>query len=239
MSSTPNKSQTSQSPKPNKAVAKPSVWRVIRNRIIAGLFVALPLFITYAIIKWLYETLYTVAIGPISRFLLDIWYPDQDAHPFAIEYLLAPATAFGLGLGLLFIAGMFFRSRLYYTVDWILNNVPGVNMVYSVVSNVFNALQRSQSGTENFKRVVLVQFPHPGMKVPAFVTSECREETTGETILCVYVPTTPVPTSGYMLMVPDSEVVSVDWDLQDTLQAIVSGGITVPEVVRYHPKKIA
>lgn len=237
-------STKSSSPKPSpkqstKVTNKPSVWRVIRNRIIAGLFVALPLFITWVIIKWLYDTLYALAIGPISRFLLGIWYPDQDALPFAIEYLLAPATAFALGLGLLFVAGMFFRSRLHYTVDWILNNVPGVNMVYSVVSNVFEALQRSQSGTENFKRVVLVQFPHPGMKVPAFVTSECREETTGETILCVYVPTTPVPTSGYMLMVPDSEVVSVDWDLQDTLQAIVSGGITVPEVVRYHPKKIA
>ena len=156
-----------------------------------------------------------------------------------IQYVLAPATAFALGLGVLFVAGMFFKSRLYYTVDWILNNVPGVNMVYSVVSNVFEAVQRSQSGTENFKRVVLVEFPHPGMKVPAFVTSECREESTGETILCVYVPTTPVPTSGYMLMVPETDVVTVNWDLQETLQAIVSGGITVPEVVRYHPQNIA
>ena len=77
------------------------------------------------------------------------------------------------------------------------------------------------------------------MKVPAFVTSECQEESTGETILCVYVPTTPVPTSGYMLMVPETDVVPVNWDLQETLQAIVSGGITVPEVVRYHQKKIA
>ena len=56
----------------------------------------------------------------------------------------------------------------------------------------------------------------------------------GDVILCVYVPTTPVPTSGYMLMVPEEQVVAVDWDLQETLQAIVSGGLTVPPTVQYN-----
>jgi uncharacterized membrane protein len=72
------------------------------------------------------------------------------------------------------------------------------------------------------------------MKAPAFVTSECLEETTGKVILCVYVPTTPVPTSGYMLMIPEEDVVTLNWDLEETLQAIVSGGITVPPRVTYH-----
>ena len=130
---------------------------------------------------------------------------------------------------------MFLNSRLHQFLDWFLNNVPGVNMVYSVVSNVFESLQRSKFGAENFKRVVLVEFPHPGMKVPAFVTSETQDESTGEEILCVYVPTTPVPTSGYMLMVPAANAIALDWDLQETLQAIVSGGITAPETVRYYP----
>ena len=58
---------------------------------------------------------------------------------------------------------------------------------------------------------------------------------TNKTILCVYVPTTPVPTSGYMLMVPEENVVALNWDLQETLQAIVSGGITVPGKVSYGP----
>ncbi len=58
-------------------------------------------------------------------------------------------------------------------------------------------------------------------------------------ILCVYVPTTPVPTSGYMLLVPEDEVVDVNWDLQETLQAIVSGGITVPRDVIYDRHPIA
>jgi uncharacterized membrane protein len=112
-------------------------------------------------------------------------------------------------------------------------NVPGVNTVYSAVSKVFNAISSSQTGTDKFKRVVLVQFPHPGMKAPAFVTGECLDQKTGRTILCVYVPTTPVPTSGYMLMVEQADVVELNWDLEETLQAIVSGGITVPKTVNW------
>ena len=92
---------------------------------------------------------------------------------------------------------------------------------------------RDRQDVNQFKRVVLVPFPHPGMKAPAFVTSECTDTSTGQTILCVYVPTTPVPTSGYMLLIPQAEVVDLNWDLEDTLQAIVSGGITVPKDVSY------
>ena len=215
------------------------VLKILRNRVIAGLFVVLPLFITYFVIKWLYDVLSDLLIGPIASWLFNSWrnsnwFPNSERLQYVIENIAAPSAALALVVGLLFIAGMFFRSRLHRLVDWFLHSVPGVNLVYSVVSNVFKAVQRSQFGTDEFKRVVLVEFPHPGMKVPAFVTSETKDETTGEAILCVYVPTTPLPTSGYMLMVPESSVVPLDWDLQETLQAIVSGGITTPPQVRYH-----
>jgi uncharacterized membrane protein len=207
--------------------------RLIRNRVIAGLFVVLPLFITYAVIKWLYNTLYSLALQPIAYFLRYAWKLENEKPSWVLEFMLS-AAAFGLVLGVLFVAGMFFRSRLHRAVDWILLNVPGVNTVYSAVSNVFNAISSSQENQEKFKRVVLVQFPHPGMKAPAFVTGECKDVQTGKTILAVYVPTTPVPTSGYMLLVPKEDVVELNWDLEDTLQAIVSGGITIPKSVTYH-----
>ncbi|MEZ6104638.1 MAG: DUF502 domain-containing protein [Pirellulaceae bacterium] len=103
---------------------------------------------------------------------------------------------------------------------------------------VIDAFQRNQS-KQQFQRVVLVEFPHPGMKVPGFVTSTCTDRLTGETILCVYVPTTPVPTSGYMLLVPERSVLDLSWDVQETIQAIVSGGITVPQYVDYHSSPLA
>lgn len=216
---------------PSKAApADIGVVRLIRNRVIQGLFVVLPLFITYFVLKWLYDTLYSFALQPISYMLRRIWGLEADKS-WLMESLLAMA-ALGLVIGVLFIAGMFFRSRLHRFLDWFLYQVPGVSNVYSAVSKVFNAISTSTE-EKGFKRVVLVQFPHPGMKAPAFVTGECKDLNTGKTILCVYVPTTPVPTSGYMLMVEQEDVVDLNWDLEETLQAIVSGGITVPESVTF------
>jgi uncharacterized membrane protein len=215
----------------DQSTAPISTWRMLRNRVIAGIFVVLPVFITYFVIRWLYDTAYTLAIGPIALGLRRVW-GNSDAEPSLALNVVSSIAAIMVVLSVLYIAGMFFRSRIHRAVDWVLLNVPGVNTVYSSVSNVFNALSNSH-GKQNFKRVVLIEFPHPGMKAPAFVTSECIEETTGKVILCVYVPTTPVPTSGYMLLVPEEKVVALNWDLEETLQAIVSGGITVPPRVTY------
>ncbi|MEL7497273.1 MAG: DUF502 domain-containing protein [Planctomycetota bacterium] len=232
-----------------------SILILIRNRIIAGLFVVLPIYITYAVLKWLYDTLYAMVLSPISRWLRGIWnIPENPVEPVnpadpgigpAVDaiattqpdsWILSAALAFAalfLACAVLYVAGMFFRSRLHQLVNWILLNVPGVSMIYSAVNKVFDAISSSRQDTKQFKRVVLVPFPHAGMKAPAFVTGECIEESTKQVILCVYVPTTPVPTSGYMLLIPQGEVVDLNWDLEETLQAIVSGGITVPNTVSY------
>lgn len=236
----------------NSPASQPhTTFRIIRNRIIAGLVVVLPLFITWIVIKWLYDTLVTLLIGPIRDMLIRIWYPVPEEGDAVVpldgmgnevnDWLISGAAsvaAFVLVLGLLFIAGMFFQSRIHRFVDWFLSSVPGVKTIYTAVKNVVDAFQTSAQGTEQFKRVVLVKFPHSGMKAPAFVTSEIRDSNNDRTILCIYVPTTPIPTSGYMLLVPEEEVVPLDWDLQETLQAIVSGGISVPDQVRYDSVEI-
>ena len=215
---------------------RPSLLRLFRNRFIAGLFVVLPIFITYALLKWLYDLFYSAALEPIMYQLRRLWgLEDPAADPSWYITLLLSSVALLLVITVIYIAGMFFRSRLHHFVNWVLLNVPGVKTVYSAVSKVFDAISNSQQDENKFKRVVLVPFPHQGMKAPAFVTSECTDVTTGRTILCVYVPTTPVPTSGYMLLIPQEEVVDLNWDLEETLQAIVSGGITVPKKVSYLP----
>lgn len=223
-------------------------WRRLRNRIIAGLFVILPIYITYAVVHWLYDILYDNAIGPIATFLREVTFKDagnalKDAgvqledsgNPWIGETILnvlSVVLALFVVVSILIVAGVFAKSRLLLATEWVLQKVPGVNIIYRVVSNVFNAISKSQDTTD-FKRVVLVAFPHPGIRVPAFVTSECIDSKSRKTILCVYVPTTPVPTSGYMLLVPEEDVVALDWNLEETLEAIVSGGITVPPEVSW------
>ena len=218
---------------------KKSVWQTIRNRIVAGLFVALPVFITFLVLDWIYRVIVKNFIGPIAGSISSLWFKETATEhapewfQFLAEYILAPLAAIFVVLAFLFMAGMFFRSRLHRFVDWVLLNVPGVNLIYSSIKNVFDALQKSQSVSAGFKRVVLIEFPHPGVKVPAFVTSETKDSVTGKIILSVYVPTTPIPTSGYMLLIPETDVVELDWELQETVQAIVSGGITLPEGLRF------
>ena len=208
---------------------KTSEWRRLRNRVIAGLFVLLPIYITYAIVKWLYVFLYDYAIGPIAALIRTYTFKEA-AIPGYFLHGLSVVLAMFVVLSILMIAGIFAKSRIVRLTEWFLNKVPGVSTIYRVVSNVFEAINKSTE-TPDFKRVVLIEFPHPGLKAPAFVTSECQDSKTGATILCVYVPTTPVPTSGYMLLVPEESVIALDWNLEETLQAVVSGGITVPKKV--------
>ncbi len=148
--------------------AKPSTLRIIRNRLIAGLFVVLPFVITWIVVRWLYDTIVSVIIGPIANWLLQVYFPEaiaegKEPSSWVISFL-ASLAAFGLVLGVLFIAGMFFRSRTHRLVDWFFSTVPGVNTVYNAVRNVFDAISQTQGNEEKFKRVVLIQFPHAGMK---------------------------------------------------------------------------
>lgn len=224
----------------NELVVLRVIGRYLRARIVQGLLLALPIAITFFIVHWLYRSLRELVIDPVA--VLVVWTSNRLAGeslsenplPWWFESYAAPAIAVAVVIVVLYLLGTFFQSRLHRTVDWLMLKAPLVNTVYSAVRKVFATFE-GQQGMERFKRVVLVAFPHPGMRVPGFVTSSCRDISTGECILCVYVPTTPVPTSGYMLLVPESEVLDLNWNVNDTLQAIVSGGITVPDTVDYFP----
>ena len=117
-------------------------------------------------------------------------------------------------------------------IDWALLRLPVVSVVYNPMLKVFQTLD-NQRGQPRPQRVVLVAFPHPGVRVPAFVTATSRDIETHKILLCVYVPTTPVPTSGYFLLVPEEEVTELDWSPEQTLQTIISAGLTVPPEIRY------
>jgi uncharacterized membrane protein len=117
-------------------------------------------------------------------------------------------------------------------VDWLLR-LPVISGVYNGVRKVFQALDQ-QCGQPRPQRVVLVGFPHPGPGDAGapFVTGTCRDAETGRVILCVYVPTTPVPTSGYFLLVR-GRVTELDWAPEVALQTIISAGLTALAEVRY------
>jgi uncharacterized membrane protein len=211
--------------------------KLVRTRIISGLFVALPIALTLFIVHYLYATtvlLLTPVVVTVrlvaGRLAGD---PDYFDNTFWSRYL-APVIAVVLVLSALYALGMFVRSRVLRAVDWVFLHVPVVGTIFKAVKNVFQSLGQQLEGNLGFKRIVLVEFPHPGMKSLAFVTSTLHDATTGRTILCVCLLTGVMPPAGFTLFVPEEAVTDVDWSMNQALQVILSGGITSPSAIHYY-----
>lgn len=207
----------------------------LRQRMLAGLLFVLPFVVTAWIVYWLYSFLENLLIGPTARLVVQLIERRADVGlPFWFVNYVAPLIGVAAVLVLVYFLGFFARVRADRILDAILLRVPIITSIHKAVSQVFATL-RGSNELSRFRRAVLVAFPHPGMRVPGFVTASCRDAVTKKTILCVYVPTTPIPTSGYVLLVPEDEVTELNWNLEQTVQAVVSFGITAPAEVSYHP----
>lgn len=209
-------------------------WLRVRARLFAGLVVVLPFVVTFWVVYRVYSFLELSVIDPLAEWVL--WKVaglrrGAELSDWFKTYA-APVIAVALALLLLYWLGFLARSRLRQALDAVLLRIPLVSVVYKGVGQVLNALNK-EPGQPRPQRVVLIPFPHPGTKVPAFVTGQCKDLATGKTILYVYVPTTPVPTSGYMLLVPEEDVTELPWTSEQALQAIISGGLTAPAEVNF------
>jgi uncharacterized membrane protein len=195
----------------------------------------MPLLITIWVLAWLYTFLEGKIIEPIAGLLL--WklklITSQKELPEWLTNYAAPAIAIVIALGLLYLVDVLAATRLRRGVGWMLRRVPLISHIYCPIQQVFESLEK-QPDQERPQRMVLVPFPHPGVKLPAFVTATCKDIATQKTLLAVYVPTTPVPTSGFFLLVPEEEVTELNWNTEQTLQAVMSGGLTSPPEVSYY-----
>lgn len=205
-----------------------------RSRVLSGLFLALPIVITFWIIYWIYRTLRLYLLDPTARFVqylkstgtlsnLPEWWDDYVSPIFALILVLL----------FLYILGLFVQSRLSRLIDWVMLRVPVVTTIYGAVRNLFSAVDRQRHQASQFKRVVLVEFPQPGMRSLGFVTNTLHDARTGRRIVCVCVLTGVMPPTGFTLFVPEESVTDLPWSMNQMIQAIVSGGITVPESIHY------
>jgi uncharacterized membrane protein len=209
-------------------------WQRLRRRMVAGLLLVLPFLVTFWIVYWLYTLVNDYAIRPVAQLLVMLVQGRTNGEmPGWFVNYTAPLIGIIVVLGLLYFLGFFARARAERILDAILLQLPIVTSIHKAVRQLFAAVSGG-GDLKRFDRTVLVEFPHPGMRVPGFVTATCRDVATNKTILCVYVPTTPVPTSGYMLLIPEENVTNLDWPLEQTIQAVVSFGITAPADVQYY-----
>jgi uncharacterized membrane protein len=216
------------------SVPEPKRRRGIRDRIVGGLLLAMPLLLTLWVILWLYSILEQKVIDPLVGMLLWKlkWTTSSTDLPYWFETYAAPAIAIVLALALLICLDLLSDTGLHRGISWTLRRVPLFSHIYNPIQQVFQSLEQG-ADKPVAQRMVLVTFPHPGVKLPAFVTGSCRDVDTQRVVLCVYVPTTPVPTSGFFLLVPEEEVTELNWNTEQTLQAVMSGGLSCPREVSY------
>ena len=197
--------------------------KFLKVNILAGILFLAPIVATFLILK--------VTIEWIDRILLIIppAYRPENFMPFPVP---------GLGLILLLLvlifSGMFVRNylgkKLVYIWERIVEHIPIVNKIYTAVKQLLDTIARGTA--KDFKRVVLVEYPRQGVYAMAYVTGIAvgeLQEKTKRKMVNVYVPTTPNPTSGFYLMVPEDETIPLDMSVEDSFKLLMSGGILNPE----------
>ncbi len=194
----------------------------MKRYLIAGLLVWVPLGVTVMVVKLL--------VGIMDQTLL--WLPE----PYQPETLLGfHVPGLGVVLSVIIVLGTgvvvanLFGRKLVEVWENILARIPLVRTIYASVKQI---LETVFSSGQSFRQVLLVEYPRKGLWTLAFQSGTTQGEAqikTGQEVINVFIPTTPNPTSGFFIMVPRSDVVELDMNVDDGLKMIISAGVVVPE----------
>lgn len=196
-----------------------TVRATLKRYFLTGLLVITPIWGTYLILK----TLFTAVDGILGNVLAKLVTPDYYVPGLGILTLILLIFAVGL------LAANYIGGRVVKLWEELLDRVPVVRGIYSTLKSVMDILSFKER--EKYNRVVLIQFPKNGHYCFAFVTGTTLGEVqaiAAELLVNVYVPTSPNPTSGYFLLVPEKEVVPLEISVEEAMKLIVSGGLYVP-----------
>ncbi|WP_395739051.1 DUF502 domain-containing protein [Prosthecobacter sp.] len=227
----------------------PKGWGVwLRNKFLAGLALALPLILTLWILFTIYDLLHAWSkpvlaqiVNLVNEFsdepLLNIEDPKLESLTNFIGFLFSVLTILGLG----FMATNVIGVHIVTAVDKLLLRIPLVAVIYRPLKQVIDAF-RSLGGTkQNFKRVVYIEYPVPGMRMIGFATGQYCDPQTGKAQTCVLLPTAPSPMTGILLVVDSEKITDAPITIEEAMKMIISGGLVSPPnaVVPLNQKPVA
>jgi uncharacterized membrane protein len=204
--------------------------KAIQSSLIAGVLTIIPLIVVWFVLDFIFAFLSAVGspvASGISMFIADRMpqaEPLLDNHAF--RWLVAVVMSLFIIYAVGNIASRMAGKRLIAAFEGLLARIPVVETVYSASKKLVNVLQQSPGGGA---RVVLIDFPHPGMKAIGLVMRNFRDSATGQELASVFVPTTPNPTSGYLAILPVQKLVPTAMTMDQAMTMIVSGGTVSPE----------
>jgi uncharacterized membrane protein len=197
--------------------------RSMRNYLIGGLLVWIPIMVTVWVVRFLARIL-----DQSLLLLPPPWRPE------ALFGTYVPGLGVILSLLLLLLTGVvvknLFGGRMVGGLESLVRRIPVIGPVYSGAKTFSETVLTDQGSS--FKQVVMVEFPRKGVFSIGFITSEDLEEVqakTAQDVTCVFVPTTPNPTTGFIILVPRNEVVRLDMTVDDAFKMLLTLGVVVPK----------
>ncbi len=200
------------------------VW----NRVIAGFILVMPIAITLGIATFLYRLL-TDWAGVVLQWHVfkhkDI--PGLETLIRLVSLVLLVCVLYLIGWGARFAIG---KRAIVAAERWMLK-IPMLNVVYSTIRHIIDAFTTRKKGM--FREVVLFEYPRKGIYSIGFLTNDNEEnwelsEKTGTHLLSVFLPTTPNPTSGFLLFIPKEDCVILDMGVAEAMRLVISGGTISP-----------
>ncbi|VAX31405.1 hypothetical protein MNBD_NITROSPINAE05-576 [hydrothermal vent metagenome] len=197
--------------------------KAIKRNIIAGLLVTVPVALTYLVLAFVIRNV-DQAMGPVTDKLFE-----PDALKWMVEYHI-PGMGFIILIVFIGIVGLFgtnfFGKAILSSSERILDNVPVVRVIYSSIKKVVTTI--SETETPSFQNMVLLTYPREPLKTLGIVCGTTKgeiSEKANEEAINVFVPTSPNPTTGFLLMVAKKDLVYLNMSVEEGLKMIISFGM--------------
>ena len=208
--------------------------------LIAGLLTVTPLIVVWLVFDFFLTTLsqwgHPLAVE-LTEFL-DAHFPmlkpwlDSDTVRWLIGVIVALLALYSIGA----VASRMVGQRVIHWFERLIQAIPLVETVYSAAKKLVDVLRQKDGG--HSQRVVLVDFPSPGLKAVGFVMRVFTDARTGEELAAVYVPTAPNPTSGYLQVVPLARLTPTEMKGDEAMTMILSGGAVTPDHISIAPREL-
>lgn len=205
----------------------------LQRYLITGILTFLPVWLTWLVFKTIFSLLAEINLPWVAPLFdtLATRFPDTLGHirqgwlVSLFGFLVTVLALYLLG----FAASRVLGRRILGLFERLVERIPIAHSIYGGSKKLMGMLQQKPEGTQ---RVVLVDFPSPGLKAVGFVTRVFRDRG-GTELAAVYVPTTPNPTGGYLEIVPVEQLVATDWSVDQAMAFILSAGAVAPDTLAF------
>lgn len=191
--------------------------RHLRTYILRGILVSIPIGLSILVIRFFYVAIDQKVINYVDE-IIGFRIP-------GLGFLLVLISLYLIG----YMTSNIIGKRFLDVIERIFSRIPLIRTTYQVGKQLSSTLSLPEN--QVFKRVVLVDYFKPGVWSIGFVTGEILDKNTNEKLLKIFVPTAPNPTSGFLLMLKESQIKDPMWSIEDAMRMVISGGIIGPEAM--------